>query len=99
MWRNRKRQRRRPAEVVLSINNQHWRLRLVNVRRLASDWFVEIAAMGPRAHTIFVRSKTPPLERGTGGKLISLMRDWLGRDDPRLCAFLDIAGGLPEQAS
>jgi hypothetical protein len=76
--------------MVLAVNNHHWQLQLVNVTRLASDWFVQFAVKGPRAHTIFLRSDAPPSERRARGRLLARVREWLGQNDHRPCAFIDM---------
>jgi hypothetical protein len=78
------------SDMVLAVNNDHWRLHLVNVTRMASDWFVQFAVIGPRAHTIFLRSDAPPSERKALSRLLARVRDWLGQDDHRPCAFIDM---------
>ena len=77
-------------DMVLAVDNDHWRLHLVKVTRMASDWFVQFAVMGPRAHTIFLRSDAPPSDHGTRGRLLARVRDWLRQDDHRPCAFIDM---------
>jgi hypothetical protein len=77
-------------DMVVAVNNHHWRLQLVKVTRLASDWFVQFAVIGPRAHTVFLRSDAPPSEQGTRGRLLARVREWLGQDDRRPCAFIDM---------
>ena len=78
--------------TTLAVNEERWRVQMVTVTRMASDWFVQFAVMGPRAHTIFLRSDAPPSERRVSRRLLARVREWLRRNESRACAFLDANG-------
>ena len=78
------------AAMTLAIDDHWWRVRTVKITRVASDWFFHIVAIGPRTHTLFLRSDRPPDAGGTGLRLVSTVRQWLEQNDARPCAFLDL---------
>jgi len=81
-------------DFVLTVNHECWRLQLVDVTRHASDWFIQFVALGPRAHTIFLRTTAAPTEGQAWRRLLDHVTEWLGQNDARRCAFIDLRGSL-----
>ena len=94
MWRETRPKVSAGSTMTLAVNDDRWHLQIVNVRQMASDWFVELIAMGPRTHTIFLRSDAPPSEHDTSRRVLARIGDWLRLNDSRLCAILDLRGSF-----
>lgn len=80
--------------LTLAVNEDCWRVEISNVTRIASDWFLEVIAIGPRTHTFFVRSDRLPHGSAAWQLLLARIGQWLGQHDERRCVFLDLSGAM-----
>jgi hypothetical protein len=74
-----------------------WRLYVLETRRVDRDWFMRLAAVGQRTHTIDVRVRADRCHSVTAERVLAAIRDWLLSGDVREDVFLELAG-ISEQA-
>jgi hypothetical protein len=86
-------------DFVVTINQELWRVHVVKISRVALDWFVQFAAVGPRTCTIFVRMSAPPVDRQECRPLVGRLLESLSRGDRRACAFTDLVDAANDAIS
>jgi hypothetical protein len=86
-------------DLIVTVDQQPWRIYLVKISRLAPDWFVQFAAIGPRTYTIFVRMAAPPADRHECRRLVGRLLESLRHDPHRACAFIDLVNFADESMS
>lgn len=69
-----------------------WRLYVLEARRVDRDWFMQVAAVGRRTHTIDVRVRSESCHASTAQRVLSAITDWLLGGDPREEVFLELPG-------
>ncbi len=82
---------------TLKAGAQAWRLYVLEARRVDRDWFMQIAAVGRRTHTIDVRARADACHSVTAQRVLVAIHDWLLSGDTREEVFLELAG-ITEQA-
>ncbi len=82
---------------VLKAGAHAWRLYVLEARRVDRDWFMRLAAVGRRTHTIDVRARAHSSHPVTAQRVLETVRDWLLSDDAREEVFLEVPG-IREQA-
>ena len=75
-----------------------WRLYVLEARRVDRDWFMQVAAVGRRTHTIDVRVRADSCHSATAQRVLAAIRDHLLSGDPREEVFLELTG-ISEQPS
>ena len=69
-----------------------WRLYVLETRRVDRDWFMRLAAVGRRTHTIDVRVRAENSHSATAQRVLTAIRDWLLSGDTREDVFLELEG-------
>jgi hypothetical protein len=62
---------------TLRAGRDTWRLYVLEARRVDRDWFLGIAVVGSRTHTIDVRVRADSCHAATGRRVLAAVRDWL----------------------
>ena len=85
--------RLRTAHEPLSIvvNDDIWDLYVYGVTRVQSDWWVQMAVVGPRSCTVTVRVNSAGGRASAAHEIIRLVTDWLIDDDISDHAYLEYA--------
>jgi hypothetical protein len=83
--------RLRTAHEPLSIlvGSDVWDLYVFGVTKVARDWWVQIALVGPRSCTVTVRVASANGRGAAAHEIISLVTRWLLEDDASDHAFLE----------
>ena len=83
----------RTAHEPLSIlvNEDIWDLYVYGVTRVQSDWWVQMAVVGPRACTVTVRVNSAGGRGAAAHEIIKMVSDWILEDDLNDHAFLEYA--------
>ena len=81
----------RAAHEPLSIlvGSDVWDLYVFGVTKVARDWWVQIAVVGPRSCTVTVRVAAASGRGAAAHQIISLIREWLLEDGVSEHAFLE----------
>jgi hypothetical protein len=82
---------------TLKAGHDTWRLYVLDTRRVDRDWFIRIAVVGARTHTIDVRARADSSHSATAQRVITAVRDWLQSGDVPDEAFLELPN-VVEQA-
>ena len=69
-----------------------WRLYVLDTSRVDRDWFIRIAVVGTRTHTIDVRALAYSSHSATAQRVIAAVHDWLQSGDVPDEAFLELPG-------
>jgi len=69
-----------------------WRLFVLEARRVDRDWFVRVAVVGKRHHTIDVRARADRCHSETAQRVLRTIRDFLLEGDPSEDVFLEVPG-------
>jgi hypothetical protein len=77
-------------DIVLDIDDDHWRLVISGVRRMDPDWFVQVLALGPHVCTFTVRVGSPPHLATVVASILSALEKRLREPEPRRHVFLDL---------
>lgn len=77
---------------TLKAGEHAWRLYVLEAKRVDRDWFMQIAAVGRRTHTIDVRVRADSCHSVTAQRVLGAIRDYLLAGDPREEVFLELAG-------
>jgi hypothetical protein len=83
--------------MSLPIGAERWDLYVFGVTRVHRDWFVQLAAVGPRSCTATVRVTSDGDRVRAAKQVLELVRVWLLDEDADGHAFLE--EGLPGAAS
>ena len=84
------RQRRTGHEPLpIIVGPDIWDLYVFGVTRVGRDWWVEIAAVGPRACTVTVRVDSANGRAAAAHQIIGLVTAWLLEDETSDHAFLE----------
>ena len=83
---------------TLRAGTDAWRLYVLEARRVDRDWFVRVAVMGRRDHTIEVRVRADSCHSVTAQRVLTTIRNWLLDGEAREDVFLEVPG-ISEQAS
>ncbi len=78
-----------PLSVV--VNDDIWDLYVYGVTRVQSDWWVQMAVVGPRACTVTVRVNSASGRAAAAHEILRLVTGWLLEDDLNDHAFLEYA--------
>ena len=76
-----------PLSIVVGSNV--WDLYVFGVTRVQKDWWVQMAAVGPRACTVTVRVDASDGRGAAAHEIIRLVTDWLRQGDASDRAFLE----------
>ena len=76
-----------PLSIV--VGSDVWDLYVFGVTRVQKDWWVQMAAVGPRACTLTVRVDASDGRGAAAHEIIRLVTDWLRQDDASDRAFLE----------
>jgi hypothetical protein len=81
----------RPTHEPLSIivNDDIWDLYVYGVTRVQSDWWVQMAVVGPRACTVTVRVNAAGGRGAAAHDIVRLVTEWLSEDETSNHAFLE----------
>ena len=71
------------------VNDNIWDLYVFGVTRVQRDWWVQIAAVGPRSCTVTVRVDAAKGRAAAAHEIVRLVRDWLLDGDASDHAFLE----------
>ncbi len=77
---------------VLKAGAHDWRLYVLEARRVDRDWFMRVAAVAHRTHTIDVRVRADRSHSATAQRVLVAIRDWLLSDDTREDVYLELEG-------
>ncbi len=77
---------------VLKAGAYAWRLYVLEARRVDRDWFMRVAAVAHRTHTIDVRVRADRSYSETAQRVLVAIRDWLLSGDTREDVYLELAG-------
>jgi hypothetical protein len=86
-------------DFVVTVNQELWRVHVVKIYRVAPDWYVQFAAVGPRTCMIFVRMSAPPSDRQECRPLVERLLESLSRGDRRACVFIDLVDAVDDTVS
>jgi len=78
-----------PLSIV--VNDDIWDLYVYGVTRVQSDWWVQMAVVGPRACTVTVRVSSASGRGAAAHQIVRLVTEWLLGDDAEDHAFLEHA--------
>jgi hypothetical protein len=76
-----------PLSIV--VGSDVWDLYVLGVTRVQKDWWVQMAAVGPRACTVTVRVDASDGRGAAAHEIIRLVTDWLRQGDASDRAFLE----------
>ena len=79
-----------PLSIV--VGPDIWDLYVFGVTRVQGDWWVQIAAVGPRSCTVTVRVDSAKGRAAAAHEIVRLVRDWLLEGDGCDRAFLEHPG-------
>jgi hypothetical protein len=75
--------------LSILVGGEIWDLYVHGVTRVASDWWVQIAVVGPRCCTATVRVDTANGRGPAARQIINLISAWLRRDEASAHVFLE----------
>jgi hypothetical protein len=76
-----------PLSIV--VGSDIWDLYVFGVTHVQRDWWVQIAAVGPRSCTVTVRVDSTKGRAAAAHDIVMLIRDWLLEGDGSDHAFLE----------
>ncbi len=82
---------------TLRVGVDAWHLYVLEARRIDRDWFVRIAVVGKREHTIDVRARADASHSVTAQRVLTAVRNLLLMGDAPEDVFLELPG-ISEQA-
>ncbi len=77
--------------LSILIGTDIWDLYVYGVTRVQSDWWVQMAVVGPRACTVTVRVNSTKGRGAAAHEIVKLVTEWLREDDGSEHAFLEYA--------
>ncbi len=77
---------------TLKAGTDAWRLYVLEAKRIDRDWFLRLAVLGRRSHTVDVRVRAEACHSTTAQRVLLAIRDWLLEGDPREEVFLELPG-------
>ena len=75
--------------LSITVSSEIWDLYVFGVTRVHRDWWVQIAAVGPRARTVTVRVDSARGRGAAAHQIIELVSAWLLEDNGSDHAFLE----------
>jgi hypothetical protein len=76
-----------PLSIV--VGSDIWDLYVFGVTRVQRDWWVQIAAVGPRSCTLTVHVESAKGRGAAAHEIVKLVKDWLLEGDACDHAFLE----------
>ena len=70
-----------PEPLSIFVGDDIWDLYVFGVTRVARDWWVQIAVVGPRSCTVTVRVDAANGRGAAAHQILELVRDWLRKDE------------------
>jgi len=70
-----------PEPLSIFVGDDIWDLYVFGVTRVARDWWVQIAVVGPRSCTVTVRVDAANGRGAAAHQIIKLVSDWLIADE------------------
>jgi hypothetical protein len=78
-----------PEPLSLIVGDDIWDLYVFGVTRIARDWWVQVALVGPRSCTVTVRVDAARGRGAAAHQILELIRDWLRKDEVSGHALLE----------
>jgi hypothetical protein len=75
--------------LSILVGTEVWDLYVFGVTKIARDWWVQIAMVGPRSCTVTVRVAAANGRGAAAHQIIALIREWLLEDGTSEHAFLE----------
>lgn len=69
-----------------------YQLYVLEAARVDRDWFVRMAVVGRREHTLDIRVRADSSHSVTAQRVLARVRDFLLDEDPREDVFLEVPG-------
>ena len=82
---------------VIDVGSERWRLYVLASWHLGRDWFVHVAALGPRTCTVLVRAAAPREPSAAARAVLHTIIDWLASGDAREQVYLELKESSPCQ--
>jgi hypothetical protein len=76
--------------AALAVRDDLWQVQMRGVRRVGSDWFVQVLALGPRECSFTIRVEGVPYEAATARRMLQLVSDYLHGDVIRSHVYLEL---------
>jgi hypothetical protein len=75
--------------LSILVRDEIWDLYVFGVTRVATDWWVQMAVVGPRSCTVTVRVVGTSGRGAAAHEIVRLVTDWLLTEDASTHAFLE----------